>query len=199
MKSAWKSNELNVEFPDITPLRNIIKFHSVNLEVMLSCDLVMFSFNLVVDLQQLFSQKLKTTNRYFLLKAGEVIELRQPSCKASIDGRSSFMVLAIDFGPNRPSLLIFETTLSRNTVLYTSCSLILMLYAQLLSQNIPRSLILYSIPRTLVPLTIYPHASSVLFPFEKCFSFCQASTDCRFNCIKKFSSLIQSRISVKRE
>ena len=42
---------------------------------MFSRDLVMFSSNLVVDLQQLFSQKLETTNRYFLLKASEVIEL----------------------------------------------------------------------------------------------------------------------------
>ena len=65
------------------------------------------------------------------------------------------MVLAIiGFGPN--SLLIFETVLSRNTFWYTSCSLNLMLSAQLLSQNIPRYLILYSIPRSLVPLTIYP-------------------------------------------
>ena len=53
MKSAWKLNELNVEFLDIlwTSLRNIIKFHFVNLEVMFSRDLVMFSFNVVVDLQ----------------------------------------------------------------------------------------------------------------------------------------------------
>ena len=53
MKSAWKSNELDVEFLDMlqTSLRNIIKFHLVNLEVMFSPDLVMFSCNLVVDLQ----------------------------------------------------------------------------------------------------------------------------------------------------
>ena len=31
--------------------------------------------------------------------------------------------------------------------------------------------------------------SPVLFSFE-CFSFCQASTDCLFNCITKFSSLL---------
>ena len=52
MKSAWKSNGLNVEFLDIlwTSLRDIIKFHLVSFEVMFSHDLVMFSFNLVFDL-----------------------------------------------------------------------------------------------------------------------------------------------------
>ena len=82
--------------------------------------------------------------------------VRQPSSEASIAGRFSFMVPAIGFGPN--SLLIFETALNRNTFWYTSCSLDLMLSAKLLSQNIRRSLILYSIPRFLVPLTIYPNA-----------------------------------------
>ena len=33
-----------------------------------------------------------------------------------------------------------------------------MLSAQLLSQNIPKSLILFSTLRSLMPLTIYPHA-----------------------------------------
>ena len=70
------------------------------------------------------------------------------------------MVLAIGgFGSNSPQ--IFETALSQNTFWYTCCSLDLVLSAQLLSQNIPRSLILYSIPRSLVPLTIYPHAPAV--------------------------------------
>ena len=73
------------------------------------------SFKLKVNLQLLFSQKLKTTHRYFRLNTGEVIDLeaqcirltrvdricvRQPSSKASIAGRSSFMVLTIGFGPN---------------------------------------------------------------------------------------------------
>ena len=62
------------------------------------------------------------------------------------------MVLAIGFGP-----LIFETALSRNIFWHTSCSLNIMLSAQPLSQNIPRSLILYAIS---LPLTIYPHAAA---------------------------------------
>ena len=61
---------------------------------------------------------------------------RQPSSEASIAGRSSFMVLAIGFGPNN-SLSMFETALSQNTFWYTSYSLDFTLSAQLLPQNIP--------------------------------------------------------------
>ena len=45
-----------------------------------------------------------------------------------------------------------------------------MLSAQLLSQNIHKALILYSIPRSLVPLTIYLHAppASTTIPFISC-------------------------------
>ena len=49
-----------------------------------------------------------------------------------------------------------------------------MLSAQLLSQNIPRSVILYSIPRSLVPLTIYPHATTYKMRHGQDFYLCES-------------------------